>query len=48
MSCIAYKCKDIVYKRFHVFDLVILYFKLRGRTCTRYDVYGNCDCAIVA
>ena len=39
MSCIAYKCKDIVYKRLHVFNRVILCFKLRGRTYTRYDVY---------
>ena len=30
------------------FDCVILCFKLRGRTNTRYDVYGNYDCAIVA
>ena len=30
------------------FDCVILCFKLRGRTYTLYDVYGNYDCAIVA
>ena len=30
------------------FDRAILCFKLRGRTYTRYDVYENCDCAIVA
>ena len=30
------------------FDRAILCFKLRGRTYTLYDVYGNCDCAIVA
>ena len=41
MSCIAYKCKDIVCKRLHVFDHLILCLKLRGRTYTRYDVYGN-------
>ena len=29
------------------FDCIILCFKLRGMTY-RYDVYGNCDCAIVA
>ena len=32
----------------HVFDCVILSFKLRERTYTRYDVYGNYDCVIVA
>ena len=32
----------------HVFDCVILCFKLRGRTYTRYDEYGNYDCAVVA
>ena len=37
-----------MYKRLHVFDHVILCFKLRGRTYTRYDVYENCDCVIVA
>ena len=30
------------------FDCVILCFQLRGRTYTRFDVYGNYDCAIVA
>ena len=30
------------------FDRVILCFKLRGRTYTRYNVYGNCDCTNVA
>ena len=30
------------------FDCVILCFKLCGRTYTRYDVYENYDCAIVA
>ena len=35
-------------KRLHVFYRVILCFKLHGRTYTRYDVYENCDCAIVA
>ena len=30
------------------FDCLILCFKLRGRTYTRYDVYENYDCAIVA
>ena len=29
------------------FDCVILCFKLRGRTYTRYDEYGNYDCAVV-
>ena len=30
------------------FDCVILCLKLRRRTYTRYDVYGNYDCAVVA
>ena len=30
-----------------VFGCVILCFKLCERTYTRYDVYGNYDCAIV-
>ena len=30
------------------FDCVVLCFKLHGRTYTRYDVYGNYDCVIVA
>ena len=30
------------------FDCVILCFKLHRRTYTRYDVYGNCGCAVVA
>ena len=29
------------------FDCVILFFKLRGMTYTRYDVYGNYDYAVV-
>ena len=34
---------------FHiVFNCVILCFKLRGMTYTRYDEYGNYDCAVVA
>ena len=30
------------------YDCVILCFKLRRRTYTWYDVYGNCDCTVVA
>ena len=29
------------------FDCVILCFKLRRRTYTRYDVYENSDCALL-
>ena len=29
---------------FHVCDCVIVCYKLRGKTYTRYDVYGKCDC----
>ena len=32
----------------HVFDCVILSFKLRERTYTRCDEYENFDCAVVA
>ena len=32
----------------HVFELRNLCFKLRGRTYTRYDVYGNYDCTVSA
>ena len=32
----------------HVFNCVILCFKLHGRTYTRYDEYENYDCAVVA
>ena len=32
----------------HVFDCVILCFKLRGSTYTRYDEYENYDCVVVA
>ena len=30
------------------FRLRDLCFKLRGRTYTRYDVYGNYNCAVIA
>ena len=32
----------------HVFYCVILCFKLRERTYTQCDGYGNYDCAVVA
>ena len=32
---------------FHVCDCVIVCYKLRGKTYTRYDVYGKCDCVII-
>ena len=33
---------------FYVFFLRELCFKLRERSYTRYDVYGNYDCAVSA
>ena len=33
---------------FHVCDCVIVCYKLRGKTYTRYDVYGKCDCMVIA
>ena len=29
----------------HFYDCVIVCYTLRGKTYTRYDVYGKCDCA---
>ena len=33
---------------FHVCDCVIVCYKLHGKTYTRYDVYGKCDCVVIA
>ena len=33
---------------FHVCDYVIVCYKLHGKTYTRYDVYGKCDCMVIA
>ena len=33
---------------FHVCDCVIVCYNLRGKTYTRYDVYGKCDCVVIA
>ena len=33
---------------FHVCDCVIVCYKLCGKTYTRYDVYGKCDCVVIA
>ena len=32
---------------FYVCDCVIVCYKLRGKTYTRYDVYGKCDCVVI-
>ena len=33
---------------FLVCDCVIVFYKLCGKTYTRYDVYGKCDCVVIA
>ena len=33
---------------FHVCDCIIVYYKLRGKTYTQYDVYGKCDYVVIA
>ena len=32
---------------FHVYDCVIVCYKLHEKTYTRYDVYGKCDCVVM-
>ena len=32
----------------HVCDCVIVCYTLRGKTYTRYVVYGKCDCMVIA
>ena len=33
---------------FHVCDCVIVCYNLHRKTYTRYDVYGKCDCVVIA
>ena len=33
---------------FHVCDCVIVCYNLCEKTYTRYDVYGKCDCMVIA
>ena len=33
---------------FHVYDCLIVCYTLHGKTYTRYDVYGKCDCVVIA
>ena len=33
---------------FHVCDCVIVYYNLCGKTYTQSNVYGKCDCVVIA
>ena len=33
---------------FHVCDCLIVCYTLRGKKYTLYDVYGKCDCVVIA
>ena len=49
MSCIAYKCKDIVYKRLHVFNCVeghihgMMYMGIMIARLLRSKLYAWCN-----